>query len=587
MTQHLGDHLEDYLEPSKGDTLYYRGEDKDVKASLSPSHSLEKEIDEKNDIEFAEIETTSIASEGYSAKWSTYTDEHNPDGLRVATDEECQTLRRVAAPICAMTYMLSLVEFAERGSYYGLTNVISNFVQFPLPKGGNGWGATPKDSQLTAGALDQGLQVATALTLVLQFLSYLTPLLGAYLADSRYGRFKTIWAGTVVCGIGHIVIVIAGIPGIIEHQKAALGIFIAGLMIFAVGTGLFKPNLLPLLLEQYREDNNWVKKLPSGEEVVIDKESTLQRMTLVYYWSINVGAFLGLGTSYAEKRIGFWLAFLVPTILYFFLPAFLFMIRNKVYKSPASEDSLIAGFVGVVYQRLFRKESTYSEKFQYDVWSTLKATRFFLFFPIYFINDGGIGALSNSQGSSMITNGVPNDLLNNFNPLTIIVAVPIVNYGLYPLLRKYKINFRASFRIFLGFMLAAFSPMIGAILQWRIYETSPCGYYATQCEKGVAPITIWWQVFPYICTALSEIFAITTSYELAYSLAPTHMRSIVMALLLFMSAFSTAIQTGITPALVDPHLIWPFAGISAAGGLFAIAFLFVYWNLGKGQKMAV
>ncbi|AOW04947.1 POT family-domain-containing protein [Yarrowia lipolytica] len=605
MTSHLGDHLEDHLEPSRDDNLYYHEEeeapgyqaytsqaDYPAKPTYSGSGSSQRRFDDYNtslekkegDIEFTEVVDE---SEHYSQKWSTYTDEYNPDGLRVATDEECMTLRKIAAPISAMTYMLSLVEFAERGSYYGLTNVISNFVQFPLPPGGNGWGATPKDSQSTAGALNQGLQVATALTLVLQFLSYLTPLLGAYLADSKYGRFPTIWAGTIVCGVGHVIIVISGIPGVLEHQKASLGVFIAGLIIFAFGTGLFKPNLLPLLLEQYREDDNWVKKLKSGEEVVIDKESTLQRMTLVYYWSINVGGFLGLGTAYAEKRIGYWLAFLVPTILYFFLPFFLFIIRNRVYKAPSSEDSIIAGFVGVMWQWLFRKPSTYSEKFVADVWTTLKATRFFLFFPIYFINDNGIGALSNSQGSSMITNGVPNDLLNNFNPITIIVAVPIVNYILYPLLRRYRINFRASFRIFLGFMLAAFSPMIGAILQWRIYETSPCGYYATDCDKGVAPITIWWQVFPYFCTALSEIFAVTTSYELAYSLAPAHLRSIVLALLLFMSAFSTAIQTGITPALVDPHLIWPFVGISVAGAAFAIAFLCCYWRLGKGQEVSV
>lgn len=565
----------------------------ELQTAMKPSpstRSVEKKtsgIDPSIDKDEGLVEYSEVVIGGYSETWSGYSDEYNRAGLRIATDEDCHTLRKVAAPITGMTYMLSLVEFAERGSYYGLTNVISNFVQFPLPKGGNGWGATPRGSQLTAGALDQGLQVATALTLVLNFLSYLTPLLGAYLADSKYGRFRTIWAGTVICGIGHTVIVIAAIPGVLEHQKASLGVFIVGLIIFAFGTGLFKPNLLPLLLEQYREDDNWVKRLPSGEEVVIDKESTLQRMTLVYYWSINVGAFLGLGTSYAEKRIGFWLAFLVPTILYFFLPFFLFLIQNRVYKIPPTEDSIIAGFFGVMYQTILRKPSTYPDKFVADVWSTLKASRFFLFFPIYFLNDTGIGALSNSQGSSMITNGVPNDLLNNFNPITIIVAIPMVNYGLYPLLRRYKINFRASLRIFLGFILGACSPMIGAILQWRIYETSPCGYHATGCNKGVAPITIWWQVFPYVCTALSGIFATITSYELAYSLAPTHMRSIVMSLLLFMSAFSTAIATGITPALRDPYLIWPFVGLSAGGGAFAVAFLCCYWRLGEGQKLSV
>ncbi|KAG5357488.1 Peptide transporter PTR2 [Yarrowia sp. C11] len=545
--------------------------------SLDPSN-------EKDDAINYEFEEIYMEHEHYSHTWANYTDEWNPNGLRMVTDDDA-ALRRISAPVPKITYVLALVEFAERGSYYGLTNVISNFVQFPLPKGGNGWGATPKNSQLTAGALDQGLMVATALTLVLNFLSYLTPLLGAYLADARYGRYPTIWAGTIVCGIGHVIIVIAGVPGVIEAQKASLGLFIAGLIIFAFGTGLFKPNLLPLVMEQYREDDDWVKTLPSGEQVVITRETTLQRMTLVYYWAVNVGGFLGLGTAYAEKRIGYWLAFLVPTILYFFLPALLYIIRNMVYKVPSSKNSIIAGFCGVIYQYIFRKKSTYPPKFVHDVWATLKATMFFLFYPVYFINDNGIGALSNSQGASMITNGVPNDLINNFNPLTIIVCVPIVNYGLYPLLRKLRWNFRASFRIFLGFMFAAFSPMIGAILQWQIYETSPCGYYATDCEAGVAPITIWWQVFPYFCTALSEIFAITTSYELAYHLAPYKLRSIVLALLLFMSAISTAIQTGITPALKDPYLIWPFVGICCAGVVFAIAFIIIYWKLGKGMSV--
>lgn len=526
------------------------------------------------------VETGSIV-EHYS-EWATYTDEHNPEGLRIATDSD-SNLRHIAGPVRPMTYLLSVVEFAERGSYYGLVNVISNYVQFPFPEGGNGWGATPKGSQLTAGALGQGLQIATVITLVLQFLSYVAPLWGAWLADARYGRFNTIWGGTIVCGVGHIVIVVAGIPGVIEHTKASFGIFLVGLFVFAIGTGLFKPNILPLLLDQYRDTSNWVKKLPSGEEVVIDRDATLQRMTLVYYWSINIGAFLGIGTAYAEKRVGFWLAFLVPTFLYFLLPALLWYIRNDVYKVPPSRNSVLSGFYGVMYERLFKKPSTYSEEFVFDVNSTLKACRFFLFFPMYWINDEGIGALFNSQGASMLTNGVPNDLLNNFNPLTIIVVIPLVDYGLYPLLRRFKINFRASFRMFLGFMLAAASSGAGALIQWRVYETSPCGYYATECAKGVSHITIWWQVVPYFLAAVSEVFAVITSYELAYSLAPAGLESVVMSLLLSMCAISTAIKTGITPALRDPDLIWPFVGIACGGVVFAVAFIICFWRLGKDQ----
>ncbi|AOW00858.1 POT family-domain-containing protein [Yarrowia lipolytica] len=547
----------------------------------TPSRPASILTKEKREDIIVEVTDSCSVQEVYS-EWAAYTDEHNPEGLRTATDSD-KDLRHIAGPVGKMTYLLSIVEFAERGSYYGLVNVISNYVQFPFPEGGNGWGASPVGTQLTPGALGKGLQIATVVTLVLQFLSYVAPLWGAWLADARYGRFNTIWAGTIVCGVGHVIIVIAGIPGIIEHTNASFGVFMVGLLVFAIGTGLFKPNILPLLLDQYREKANWVKKLPSGEEVVIDRDATLQRMTLVYYWGINIGVTLGIATAYSEKRVGFWLAFLIPTILYFLLPPLLWYVRKDVYKVPPSKSSVLSGFYGVLYQRIMRKPPTYSEDFVFDVNSTLMACRFFLFFPMYWINDEGIGALFNSQGASMLTNGVPNDLLNNFNPITIIVCIPIVDYIIYPTLRRLKINFRASFRMFLGFMLAAASSGAGAIIQWRVYETSPCGYYATECPEGVSHITIWWQVVPYFLAAVSEIFAVITSYELAYSLSPAGLESVVMSLLLSMSAVSTAIKTAITPALKDPDLIWPFVGIACGGVGFAVVFLICFWRLGKDQ----
>jgi hypothetical protein len=38
------------------------------------------------------------------------------------------------------------VELVERASYWGTGAVTSNYMQFPLPKGGNGTGAVPKSN---------------------------------------------------------------------------------------------------------------------------------------------------------------------------------------------------------------------------------------------------------------------------------------------------------------------------------------------------------------------------------------------------------------------------------------------------------
>ncbi len=109
-----------------------------------------------------------------------FVDEYNSNGLRKASDEEIATLRKVSGNIPFACFFICLIEFSERGSYYGVTGCLSNFIQFDLPEGGNGAGATKKGTQETPGALGLGLQAASALTLLLTFLAYVAPLVSDF-----------------------------------------------------------------------------------------------------------------------------------------------------------------------------------------------------------------------------------------------------------------------------------------------------------------------------------------------------------------------------------------------------------------------
>src|SRR5438046_2790565 len=61
------------------------------------------------------------------------------------TNEERSTLRKVADTVPWTAWTLCFVELAERGSYYGVKAVFNNYLQFPLPEGGNGSGAINPD----------------------------------------------------------------------------------------------------------------------------------------------------------------------------------------------------------------------------------------------------------------------------------------------------------------------------------------------------------------------------------------------------------------------------------------------------------
>ena len=124
-------------------------------------------------------------------------------------------------------------------------------------------------------------------------------------------------------------------------------------------------------------------------------------------------------------------------------------------------------------------------------------------------------------------------------------------------------------------------------IEWRVYETSPCGYYASSCSigTGVSPLSIWWQVPNVVLGAISECFVNVTFYEIAYARSPNGMKSIVFALYLFNNALSSALGEVLTSVTVDPHLIWVWAGLAIALAAQTIIFYWRYREMDNDEFM--
>jgi dipeptide/tripeptide permease len=154
----------------------------------------------------------------------------------------------------------------------------------------------------------------------------------------------------------------------------------------------------------------------------------------------------------------------------------------------------------------------------------------------------------------MTTKGAPNDLIHNFNPLTLMVFTPIMSFVLYPLLNRYHIKFGPISRMTVGYTSAIIGSVVGAVIQWRVYKTSPCGYQASTCDS-VSPVSIWWQLPTVMLGAIGELFTAVTAYEMAYARAPEGMKSTVVAINLAMQALSSALAQILIPSIKDPNLI--------------------------------
>jgi dipeptide/tripeptide permease len=165
-----------------------------------------------------------------------YTNALDSDYDGKPSEEEMATLRRVPGGMPRVAYLLCLVEFCERASFYGCQGLFSNYVNRPLPLNGNGYGSPPPGTQQTPGALGMGQAKANAVVQSFNLLAYLLPLFTGYIADTRTGRYKMIVWGIYVMGVGHVILVASGAKSLLNNGQA-LGPFFVGIYIIALGAG--------------------------------------------------------------------------------------------------------------------------------------------------------------------------------------------------------------------------------------------------------------------------------------------------------------------------------------------------------------
>ncbi|WVQ94831.1 hypothetical protein IAU59_001914 [Kwoniella sp. CBS 9459] len=528
------------------------------------------------------------------------------------TDEEYATLRKVPAPLHWQVVAMCVVELAERASYYGSKKPFSNFVRGALPKGGNGTGAVakgPAGKNQSPGALGMGSVAASAVVSTFTFLSYVIPIFGGIVSDTKWGRFKTICVGVAIGAVAHVILVIPAIPSVIASGHA-FGPFILSMIILAFAAGFIKPCLAPLVCDQSPVKKPVIKTTKKGERVIVDPQATVQRYMLIFYWCINIGSFWMIVTSYTQRLVGFWVAYLEPAILYVIVPFVFLFIYKKMYFAPPQGSVVLEayyvvrelfrrnGFVGALRGgdkawnltkpsaiqeldgELDEKKYFWDDQFVDEIRQSLQACAVAWILPIYYLADGGIGNMENDMSTAMTLNNIPNDLMGNFNPLCIIIFTPIITYGLYPFFERIGRPIKPMTRIAIGFALATITMIIGAIVQWKVYKTSPCGYYATDCEDGVSSVPLAWQIPLSALPGIGEIFVSVTSYEIAYTRAPARMKSLVYAIILFNQAISAAIGLALSNVIKDPYLIWPYVALAGANFIcmFAVPYVFKHLN---------
>lgn len=139
-----------------------------------------------------------------------------------------------------------MMEFFERGSYYGVMSVLSVYLVLSIDEGGLGF------TRESVGVIKSTITP----------LLYLLPILSGAMAD-RYGYRKMLMFAFIVMSAGYF----------LTSMSTTYTTVFASLMLMVLGAGVFKPIISGTIARETNEHNS---TLGFG----------------VFYWSINLGAFI-------------------------------------------------------------------------------------------------------------------------------------------------------------------------------------------------------------------------------------------------------------------------------------------------------
>lgn len=83
------------------------------------------------------------------------------------------------------------------------------------------------------------------------FWAYTTPLVGAYIADTYFGRLKTIQYAIRFALVGHCILIVSALPFMIQRPHMALIVFIIGLIVLGM---LFRSSSGTILISHRMRD---------------------------------------------------------------------------------------------------------------------------------------------------------------------------------------------------------------------------------------------------------------------------------------------------------------------------------------------
>ena len=372
---------------------------------------------------------------------------------------------------------------------------------------------------------------------------YLLPVLGAWISDRFWGKYKTIMYLSVVYCAGHAVLAI-------WDGRTAL---YWGLGLISLGAGGIKPCVSAHVGDQFTEKNKHL----------------LAKIFDVFYFSVNFGSFFStILIPWVLPRFGPSWAFGIPGILMAIATVVFWIGRKQYVHVPPTGKTGAAGFGPVLWRALTNQKSRKPGQGFFDAAldrykpSEVEAAKAASDVFVLFAAVSAFWALFDQYGSSWVLQGEKMNLMvmgfkleasqmAALNPILVMLLIPVFSKLVYPTSAKLGYEPTPLRRMTIGMFVAAVSFVTVAVIQWAM----DAGHF----------LSIGWQFVPYFLITIAEIMISITGLEFAYTQSPRSMKSTIMSfwlLTIFAGNLLTAYVSAINKFHGATYFLF-FAGIMA------------------------
>ncbi len=80
--------------------------------------------------------------------------------------------------------------------------------------------------------------------------------------------------GVIIGGVAHVIMITGSAPAVLLAGNG-VALLSVSLFLLPIGAGIFKPNVAPLLVDQYTHQRQYVRTAASGERQIVDPERTV------------------------------------------------------------------------------------------------------------------------------------------------------------------------------------------------------------------------------------------------------------------------------------------------------------------------